>query len=67
MKPRRLQIEAMQIVDEIVGGSTIRDFLFMVTPGGGKSTLPIIFGKLILLGFADALCWICPFIYHKMI
>lgn len=50
----------MAIVDEIVSGADIRDVLFLVTPAGGKSYLPMIFGKLITLGFADKICWICP-------
>ena len=60
MKPRRHQLEAMSIVDEIISGSSIRDILFMVCPGGGKSFLPIVIAKLIEAGLADALCWICP-------
>lgn len=61
MKPRKHQFEAMHIVDEIVSGSlTIRDFLYMVTPGGGKSFLPVIYAKLIQLGYADAIMWVCP-------
>ena len=59
-KPRKLQLDAMQIVDEIIAGSETRDFLFVCTPGAGKSALPIIFGKLIEVGMADAICWICP-------
>lgn len=50
----------MMIVDEIVAGADIRDVLFSCTPGSGKSQIPVIFGKLIELGFADAICWICP-------
>lgn len=50
----------MEIVDRIASGEDLRDALFLVCPGGGKSGIPLIFGKLIDLGFADALCWICP-------
>ncbi len=60
MRPRKHQLEGMHIVDEIAAGVDIRDVVALVTPGGGKSYLPVIFGKLITLGFADAICWICP-------
>ena len=60
MRPRKHQLEAMHIVDEIISGAPIRDILFYVTPGGGKSMIPIIFSKLIQAGRADAICWICP-------
>ncbi len=40
--------------------TSIKIIICEVTPGGGKSALPIIAGKLITAGLVDALCWICP-------
>jgi len=60
MVPRKHQYEAQEIVDEIHAGADIRDVLCSCTPGSGKSQIPVIFGKLIELGHADAICWLCP-------
>jgi superfamily II DNA or RNA helicase len=57
---RKHQIEFEQIDDNIISGSFINKIIAKVTPGGGKSALPIIAGKLIKAGFADALCWVVP-------
>jgi superfamily II DNA or RNA helicase len=57
---RKHQAEMDHVIDEIIAGSGIKEILCNVTPGGGKSMLPIIAGKLITAGFADALCWIVP-------
>lgn len=60
MQLRKHQQEFQEIVDDIIAGSSIKTIICEVTPGGGKSALPIIAGKLIPAGLADALCWICP-------
>ena len=57
---RKHQIEMERAVEEIIAGRPIKYILAMVTPGGGKSALPIIAGKLIPLGLADAICWVVP-------
>lgn len=57
---RRHQIEMESAVDEIIAGRQIKYILASVTPGGGKSALPIIAGRLIPAGFADRLCWVVP-------
>ncbi|MFH2043503.1 MAG: DEAD/DEAH box helicase family protein [Acidobacteriota bacterium] len=54
------QIETEQAIGEIIAGEPIRKILCHVTPGGGKSALPALAGRLITEGLADALCWICP-------
>lgn len=57
---RKHQIDMQLIRDEIIAGSPVKNIIAKVTTGGGKSTLPIIIGKLISAGLADAICWICP-------
>lgn len=60
MKKRKHQIETEQTIDNIISGSSVSKIICNVTPGGGKSALPIIAGKLIKAGLADALCWVVP-------
>jgi superfamily II DNA or RNA helicase len=59
---RQHQSEFEKVIDTIIdmGSSELRKILCKVTPGGGKSALPIIAGKLITRGLADKLLWICP-------
>lgn len=57
---RKHQSEMISIVGGIISGSGIKDIIIKATPGAGKSSLPIIAGKLITAGMADALCWVCP-------
>ena len=47
-------------IDEIIDGQPIKFLLAIVTPGGGKSALPMIAGRLIAAGLADSLCWVVP-------
>jgi hypothetical protein len=55
-----------QALDDIVcaiatGASPVRDILAAVTPGGGKSLLPVIAAaRLIAAGVVDRVCWIVP-------
>lgn len=43
------------------GDSPVRDILAAVTPGGGKSLLPVIAAaRLIAAGIVDRVCWIVP-------
>lgn len=57
---RKHQIETDSVIESIKKGSSVRKIIDWVTPGGGKSTLPIIAGKLIKAGLTDALCWVVP-------
>lgn len=57
---RKHQIETEQVIDGIIAGAHETDIVAKVTPGGGKSMLPIIAGNLIAAGLADRICWICP-------
>ena len=51
------------IVNAIAAGeaSAIRDVLAAVTPGGGKSLLPVIAAaRLITAGVVERICWVVP-------
>jgi len=60
MQLRKHQREFKDIIDRIKSGSDIRHIYLHVTPGGGKSAIPIISGELVKTGLADAICWIVP-------
>lgn len=57
---RKHQKEMQEVVDRIRMGERIKIILLHVTPGGGKSAIPIIAGDLIRAGLADSLAWIVP-------
>jgi len=58
---RKHQREFENVIERIAnGGAPTRTVYCHVTPGGGKSILPIIAGKLITAGKADKLCWVAP-------
>lgn len=59
---RRHQEMVSNIVRAIAGRQTdVRDILAAVTPGGGKSLLPVIAAaRLIEAGVAERVCWIVP-------
>lgn len=57
---RKHQIEMEKARDDIIAGQNIEYILASVTPGGGKSALPIIISKLIDAGKADKICWVVP-------
>ena len=57
---RKPQRELDEIIDDIIAGSPIKDIWHSVTPGGGKSTAPVIAGKLITAGLADRIGCFCP-------
>jgi superfamily II DNA or RNA helicase len=58
---RQHQIEFEKTIDAIVDEScSVSRIVCKVTPGGGKSALPIIAGKLIGAGIVDKILWVCP-------
>jgi len=62
-KLRSHQAEILAIVRAMVAGeaSGVRDLLAAVTPGGGKSLLPVIAGaELIAAGIVERICWVVP-------
>ena len=60
MRLRKHQQEFKDIIDDIINGSDVKKIIMHVTPGGGKSAIPIIAGELITARLADGLCWIVP-------
>lgn len=60
MNLRKHQQDFKNIIAGIIAGSGVKKIYVHVTPGGGKSLLPILAGKLITAGLANALCWIVP-------
>jgi len=57
---RKHQSETKEIVSRVASGAKIRRVILKVTPGGGKSLIPILACQLIPAGLADALCWVVP-------
>ena len=58
---RKHQQQFLDIMRRIRGGSPVRRVIAHVTPGGGKSALPVIAaGELIKAGLADKICWVAP-------
>lgn len=60
MTLRKHQAEMVQVCDEINAGADIRKIIAAVTPGGGKSALPIILCDKLLPHFAEKLLWVVP-------
>ncbi|MFO1028653.1 MAG: DEAD/DEAH box helicase family protein [Acetobacteraceae bacterium] len=59
---RSHQRQLAGVVEAIASGATeARDILAAVTPGGGKSLLPVLAGaRLIAAGILERICWIVP-------
>ena len=57
---RKHQGEVAEIIDGIIQGGGIKNIVVHACPGSGKSTIPLIAGKLIVAGLADRICWIVP-------
>ncbi len=57
---RKHQREFEDTIDNIIEGAPISNIYLHVTPGGGKSIIPIMAGRLIKAGLADKLMWIAP-------
>ena len=59
---RRHQAELLALCEEIQQGqhTELQDILCSVTPGGGKSTIPLIAASRLVGDYADKLCWIVP-------
>lgn len=60
MKLRKHQREAVDVCREILSGKPIREIILSVTPGGGKSFVPVILAENLMPAVADKICWIVP-------
>lgn len=60
MELRQHQSEFSRIIDNIIAGESVHKIIVNATPGSGKSILPILAGRLITSGLAEALAWIVP-------
>lgn len=59
-KLREHQAEITEIADEILHGGTKRLIVADITPGGGKSLLPVILAHKLIPKIVDKICWIVP-------
>jgi superfamily II DNA or RNA helicase len=57
---RKHQSEVTEICKRIVAGEPINEILCAVTPGGGKSALPVILADMLIPAIADKILWIVP-------
>jgi len=60
MPLRKLQADFYNVIQDIISDSPIDTIFVHACPGSGKSALPILAGRLITAGLADALCWVAP-------
>jgi superfamily II DNA or RNA helicase len=57
---RKHQRECELICQDILASVPVRDIYAAVTPGGGKSLLPVIVAHQLIPTLADAVCWVVP-------
>lgn len=60
MTLRPHQTQLVEICKEILAGVPIRQIIAAVTPGGGKSKLPVILAEMLIPAIADKILWIAP-------
>ena len=60
MKLRKHQQEMVNLCKLILNGHPINEILAAVTPGGGKSALPVLLGKYLIPKIANKILWIVP-------
>ena len=60
MQLRSHQQDMLDIVQHIKAGAPIRDIYAAVTPGAGKSWLPVIAARELIPAIADKICWVVP-------
>lgn len=57
---RKHQAETVEVCREILSGAPINEIILSVTPGGGKSFVPVILAENLIPAVADRICWIAP-------
>jgi superfamily II DNA or RNA helicase len=60
MTLRRHQREVVEACREILDGKPIREIILSVTPGGGKSFVPVIVAENLIPAVAEKICWVVP-------
>lgn len=60
MTPRKHQLAETAMCADILAGAPIRDNILAVTPGGGKSSIPVILAENLLGKIGDRICWLAP-------
>jgi superfamily II DNA or RNA helicase len=60
LKLRKHQLKIVEVCREILEGKPIRDIIMSVTPGGGKSFVPVILADNLIPAIADKICWVVP-------
>ena len=60
MSLRQHQAELAAICDEILSGAPVKQIIASVTPGGGKSKLPVILADKLIPAIADKIVWVAP-------
>lgn len=59
----KLRYHQQKIVDacrDILSGEEIKEIVLSVTPGGGKSFVPVILAENLIPAIADKICWVVP-------
>ena len=59
----KLRYHQQKIVDccrDILSGASINEIILSVTPGGGKSFVPVILAENLIPKIADRICWVVP-------
>lgn len=59
----RLRYHQQAVADvcrEILGGAKIKEIVLSVTPGGGKSFVPVILADNLIPAVAQKICWVVP-------
>jgi superfamily II DNA or RNA helicase len=49
-----------EVCREILSGKPVREVILSVTPGGGKSFIPVIVAENLIPAIAEKLCWVVP-------
>lgn len=57
---RKHQRETAEACREILSGKPVSEIILSVTPGGGKSFVPVILADNLIPAIADKICWVVP-------
>ena len=57
---RKHQREMIEVCREILDKKPIKEIILAVTPGGGKSFVPVILAENLIPTIADKICWVVP-------